>query len=129
MLNDADLDALMAGRHADPFSRLGMHADESGRLWVRALLPGAGEVALLDAGSGMAGLGEGVLDEAGVRFLGLGNAQLALRDELQTQGLKQRLQFLQLLGVVGGQDQSFAHDGCVMNESDRQAADHFGSTA
>ena len=52
MLNDADLDALLAGRHADPFSRLGLHADEAGRLWVRALLPGAAAVALVDAASG-----------------------------------------------------------------------------
>lgn len=52
MLTDTDLDALLAGRHADPFSRLGLHADDAGRLWVRVLLPGASEVALLDAGSG-----------------------------------------------------------------------------
>ena len=49
MLNDADLDALLAGRHADPFSRLGLHADDNGRLWVRVLLPGAQDVAVLDA--------------------------------------------------------------------------------
>ena len=52
MLNDADLDALLAGRHADPFSRLGLHADDGGRLWVRALLTGASSVAVLDARSG-----------------------------------------------------------------------------
>ena len=52
MLNDADLDALLAGRHADPFSRLGLHADDAGRLWVRVLLPGATDVTLLDASSG-----------------------------------------------------------------------------
>ena len=52
MIQDADLDALLAGRHADPFSRLGLHADEGGKLWVRALLPGAATVALQDAASG-----------------------------------------------------------------------------
>jgi 1,4-alpha-glucan branching enzyme len=52
MITDADLDALLAGRHADPFSRLGLHADDSGRLWVRALLPGAADVGLVDAASG-----------------------------------------------------------------------------
>jgi 1,4-alpha-glucan branching enzyme len=51
MINEADLDALLAGRHADPFGRLGLHADDNGRLWVRVLLPGAAQVALLDAGS------------------------------------------------------------------------------
>ena len=52
MLTDADVDSLLAGRHADPFGRLGLHADDNGRLWVRVLLPNADEVALLDAGSG-----------------------------------------------------------------------------
>ena len=52
MLPEADLNALLAGRHADPFARLGLHADEGGRLWVRALLPGAAEVKVLDAASG-----------------------------------------------------------------------------
>jgi 1,4-alpha-glucan branching enzyme len=52
MLTDADLDALLAGRHADPFARLGLHADDNGRLWVRTLQPGAEEVAVLDAANG-----------------------------------------------------------------------------
>jgi 1,4-alpha-glucan branching enzyme len=52
MLDDAELDALLGARHADPFSRLGLHADENGRLWVRVLLPGAASVTVLDAASG-----------------------------------------------------------------------------
>ena len=52
MISDADLDALLAGRHADPFARLGLHTGDDGRLWLRALLPGAAEVTLLDAASG-----------------------------------------------------------------------------
>ncbi|PTT75438.1 1,4-alpha-glucan branching enzyme, partial [Pelomonas sp. HMWF004] len=52
MITEADLDALLAGRHADPFARLGLHADDSGRLWVRALLPGAESVGLVDAANG-----------------------------------------------------------------------------
>ena len=43
--------ALEAGEHADPFSVLGMHV-EDGALTVRALLPGAASVTLLDAASG-----------------------------------------------------------------------------
>ncbi|WP_428840316.1 GlgB N-terminal domain-containing protein, partial [Burkholderia territorii] len=35
-----DIDALLAGRHPDPFACLGPHAD-AGRTVVRALLPGA----------------------------------------------------------------------------------------
>jgi 1,4-alpha-glucan branching enzyme len=40
---------LLAGRYADPFALLGLHADAQGRLWLRALLPGASKVELLDA--------------------------------------------------------------------------------
>ncbi|AZG08122.1 1,4-alpha-glucan branching protein GlgB [Pigmentiphaga sp. H8] len=36
----ADIDALVAGRHADPFSVLGPQLRD-GRLWLRAFLPGA----------------------------------------------------------------------------------------
>ena len=48
MLSEDDLAALLEARHPDPFSVLGMHADADGDLWVRALLPGARSVALLD---------------------------------------------------------------------------------
>ena len=41
MIDAADIDALLGARHADPFSVLGLHADASGDLWIRALLPGA----------------------------------------------------------------------------------------
>ncbi len=41
MIDDNDIRALLAGRHGDPFAVLGLHADSDGRLWVRALLPGA----------------------------------------------------------------------------------------
>ena len=63
MLNDTDLDALLAGRHADPFSRLGLHADETGRLWVRVLLPFRLDhinVYLIEDGSGWAVLDTGI---------------------------------------------------------------------
>ena len=52
MLDDNDVLALLGGRHGDPFAVLGLHADGDGRLWLRALLPGASEVRLLDADSG-----------------------------------------------------------------------------
>ncbi len=52
MIADADLQALLDARHADPFALLGMHADADGGLWVRALLPGAAEVAVHDTASG-----------------------------------------------------------------------------
>ena len=51
MLPEADLHALLQARHPDPFAVLGLHAGAGGALWVRALLPGAAEVAVLEAGS------------------------------------------------------------------------------
>ncbi len=49
MLEQDQIDELLAGRHTDPFALLGLHADAQGRLWLRALLPGASKVELLDA--------------------------------------------------------------------------------
>ena len=46
MLSDDDVQALVQARHGDPFSRLGLHADADGALWIRALLPRATAVAL-----------------------------------------------------------------------------------
>jgi len=52
MLNDTEAQALADGRHGDPFAVLGMHADAAGGLWVRAMLPGAAAVAVIDHASG-----------------------------------------------------------------------------
>ncbi len=52
MLDTGVVQSLLEARHADPFAVLGMHADDSGQLCVRALLPGAERVTVLDAGSG-----------------------------------------------------------------------------
>ncbi len=52
MLDAADVLALLAARHGDPFAVLGMHADASGAQCVRALLPGADAVELIDAADG-----------------------------------------------------------------------------
>jgi len=52
MLDSGDIATLQAGRHADPFAVLGLHADAEGKLWLRALLPGATAVAAVDAASG-----------------------------------------------------------------------------
>ncbi len=60
MLADRDVQALLQARCADPFALLGLHADDEGRLWVRALLPGATAVVVHDAASGrrIAGLAQ-----------------------------------------------------------------------
>ncbi len=54
MLAKDDIAALLAARHPDPFGALGLHADEAGKLWLRALLPGASAVEVLDADTGKA---------------------------------------------------------------------------
>ncbi len=51
-LSASEIETLATGRHGDPFAVLGMHHDASGQLLVRALLPGAARVAVLDAHSG-----------------------------------------------------------------------------
>ena len=52
MLVDSEIDLLRSASHGDPVSVLGVHADDSGRLWLRAILPGAAQVVALDAKSG-----------------------------------------------------------------------------
>ena len=51
MLSDIEVHALVGARHTDPFRVLGMHADAKGALWVRAMLPGAAAVSVIDAKS------------------------------------------------------------------------------
>ena len=52
MLADDQVQALLAARHTDPFAVLGMHVDVQGDLWVRALLPRASKVSVVEASSG-----------------------------------------------------------------------------
>ncbi|MCY7316856.1 MAG: 1,4-alpha-glucan branching protein GlgB [Rubrivivax sp.] len=44
MLNDADVQAVVQGRHGDPFAVLGPHPGGDGVLWVRCFLPDAAAV-------------------------------------------------------------------------------------
>ncbi|HMM84146.1 1,4-alpha-glucan branching protein GlgB [Azohydromonas sp.] len=52
MLTDDDVRALVEARHGDPFAVLGLHADDAGTLWLRALLPGARAVAVVERKAG-----------------------------------------------------------------------------
>jgi 1,4-alpha-glucan branching enzyme len=54
VLEQSQVSALLEARHGDPFAALGLHADASGRLWLRALLPGAQAVRVVEPGSGKA---------------------------------------------------------------------------
>ena len=65
MLNEAELRALLDARHPDPFAVLGMHGDADGQLWVRALLPGAVSVAVLETKTGRRLASLALRDEAG----------------------------------------------------------------
>ena len=49
MLDIAEIERICEARHGDPFAVLGMHRDDLGRLWVRAMLPGAARVSVVDA--------------------------------------------------------------------------------
>ncbi|MDB5778765.1 MAG: glycogen branching enzyme [Polaromonas sp.] len=51
MLNPQDIELICSARHGDPFSVLGPHADDGG-VSIRAFLPGARRVEVLDADSG-----------------------------------------------------------------------------
>jgi len=52
MLPDSEIDRIAHAEHGDPFAVLGPHADAAGRIWLRAMLPGAAAVAVLDASHG-----------------------------------------------------------------------------
>ena len=52
MVNPSDVELICGARHGDPFSVLGPHAQDGG-VSVRAFLPGALHVEVLDAGSGL----------------------------------------------------------------------------
>jgi 1,4-alpha-glucan branching enzyme len=75
---DAEAAALVEARHGDPFAVLGLHADADGKLWLRAMLPGATSVAVIDTATGKraadlslrdpAGLWEGVIARRKNRF-------------------------------------------------------------
>lgn len=54
MLDSRQISDLLRARHSDPFAVLGLHADESGKLWLRAVLPGASQVRAVDAATGKA---------------------------------------------------------------------------
>ncbi|MEO8160782.1 MAG: 1,4-alpha-glucan branching enzyme, partial [Arenimonas sp.] len=49
MLAETEVQALLEGRHRDPFAALGLHEGVDGRLWLRALLPGASSVVAIDS--------------------------------------------------------------------------------
>ena len=53
MLSPAEIDALAGATHPDPFAVLGMH-EAGGKLWVRAVMPRAERVEVIDVATGRA---------------------------------------------------------------------------
>jgi 1,4-alpha-glucan branching enzyme len=51
MLNAEVVEAIVTGKHNDPFAVLGMHEDERGMVLVRTLQPGARRVVVIEAGT------------------------------------------------------------------------------
>ena len=49
MLSVHDINQLRSGRCGDPFALLGLHRDQGGQAWVRAMLPGATAVVVIGA--------------------------------------------------------------------------------
>jgi 1,4-alpha-glucan branching enzyme len=49
MLAGDEVERICDARHRDPFAVLGMHRGDPGRLWVRAMLPGAARVSVVEA--------------------------------------------------------------------------------
>jgi 1,4-alpha-glucan branching enzyme len=47
-LDSRQIESICEARYGDPFAVLGMHPDAAGRLWVRAMLPGASCVSVVD---------------------------------------------------------------------------------
>ena len=47
MIHERDIELIRTASHGDPFSVLGVHADERGYLWLRVFLPAAASVTLL----------------------------------------------------------------------------------
>ena len=78
MLDDTALAHVIEASHGDPFAVLGLHTNDDGKLWLRAMLPGASNVAVINATTGKraadltlrnaAGLWEGAIPRRKNRF-------------------------------------------------------------
>ena len=103
MLNPHDIELICSARHGDPFSVLGPHR-ASGGVSVRAFLPGARQVEVLDSGSGEPlgrlekhhadGFFEGVLARSALAAYGL----RVQWDNFQTSWLEDPYRFGPVLG-------------------------------
>ncbi len=66
MLNQESTNRLTGARCGDPFAVLGMHADAAAKLWLRAMLPGATSVVVIDVATGKRAAELSLRDPAGL---------------------------------------------------------------
>ena len=79
MLNDRDIELILQARHGDPFALLGPHAMPGAGAWLRCFLPGAAQVAVIDAVSGQRLAEMTRRHDQGLFEARLANARLAYR--------------------------------------------------
>jgi 1,4-alpha-glucan branching enzyme len=87
-LMDAEIDAVVNGDHADPFRVLGMHHDAHGTLTVRAIVPGAERIDVVDARKGAVVAALPRVREAGFFAGGLGRRKRPFRYRLRVDGVE-----------------------------------------
>src|SRR6267378_5902175 len=68
----------------------------------------------------VARLGEGVLDEGAVRFIGIGHAEARLGNDLHPERREQRLELTELPGIGGGEHEFF-HASILPGEASNPA--------
>jgi 1,4-alpha-glucan branching enzyme len=101
-LHPLDIDALVDARHPDPFSQLGLHRTDAGMV-VRALLPGAAGVTVIERASG-APLGELVQVHPGGLFAGFVERPVPYRLRIDWHGTQQEIEDTYSFGTVLSDD-------------------------
>ncbi len=79
MIDPNEIDLILGARHGDPFAVLGPHTLAGGGAWVRAFLPGAARVSVVDAASGAVLTEMARRHDEGFFEAPLSNARLAYR--------------------------------------------------
>jgi 1,4-alpha-glucan branching enzyme len=101
-LNPLDIDALVEARHPDPFSVLGLHRTAAGYV-VRAFLPGAAGIAVIERASG-ACLGMLSLIHPSGLFAGFIERAAAYRLRIDWHGVEQEIEDTYSFGPVLSED-------------------------
>ncbi|WP_437437771.1 1,4-alpha-glucan branching protein GlgB [Trinickia violacea] len=108
-LNELDIEAIVDARHPDPFSQLGPHRTSDGPA-VRAMLPGAAQVEVIERESG-ASLGHLTQVHPGGLFAGVIERAAPYRLRVDWHGAQQEIEDTYAFGPVLSEDalQRLAH--------------------